>query len=59
MKAGTLVAILGKQLGRAPVGWEQFVPDHMTLGDVDGPEALGRYQAWKKGMKAEAKAAKG
>ena len=59
MKAGTLVAILGKQLGRAPAGWEQFVPDHMTLGDVDGPDALRRYQAWKKGMKAEAKAAKG
>ena len=37
MKAETLVAILGKQLGVAPAGWEAFVPDHMTLGDVDGP----------------------
>ena len=57
MKAGTLVAILGKRLGRAPAGWEAFVPDHMTLGDVDSPESLRRYQDWKKGMKAEAKAA--
>ena len=57
MKAGTLVAILGKRLGRAPAGWEAFVPDHMTLGDVDSPESLRRYQDWKKGMKAEARAA--
>ena len=57
MKAGTLVAILGKRLGGAPAGWEAFVPDHMTLGDVDSPESLRRYQDWKKGMKAEAKAA--
>jgi uncharacterized HhH-GPD family protein len=59
MKAGTLVAILGKQLGVAPAGWEAFVPDHMTLGDVDGPEALRRYQDWKRGMKAEKRAAAG
>ncbi|MEA2519139.1 MAG: hypothetical protein QOF49_1219 [Chloroflexota bacterium] len=57
MKAGTLVAILGKRLGVRPPGWEAFVPDHMTLGDVDSPESLREYQAWKKGMKAEAKAA--
>jgi uncharacterized HhH-GPD family protein len=57
MKAETLVAILGKQLGRAPAGWEAFVPDHMTLGDVDGPDALRRYQDWKRGMKAEKRAA--
>lgn len=57
MKAGTLVAILGKRLGRAPAGWEAFVPDHMTLGDVDSPESLRRYQDWKKAMKAAAKAA--
>jgi uncharacterized HhH-GPD family protein len=57
MKAETLVAILGKQLGRAPAGWEAFVPDHMTLGDVDGPESLRRYQDWKRGMKAEKRAA--
>jgi uncharacterized HhH-GPD family protein len=59
MKAGTLVAILGKRLGVTPPGWEVFVPDHMTLGDVDSPESLREYQAWKKGMKAEARAAAG
>jgi uncharacterized HhH-GPD family protein len=59
MKAGTLVAILGKRLGVTPPGWEAFVPDHMTLGDVDSPESLREYQAWKKGMKAEARAAAG
>lgn len=57
MKAETLVAILGKRLALAPAGWEAFVPDHMTLGDVDGPEALRRYQDWKRGMKAEKRAA--
>ena len=40
MKAGTVIAILGKQLGVAPAGWEQFAPDHMTLGDVDSAETL-------------------
>jgi hypothetical protein len=29
----------------------------MTLGDVDGPAALRRYQDWKRGMKAEKRAA--
>jgi uncharacterized HhH-GPD family protein len=57
MKAESLVAILGKRLGLAPAGWEAFVPDHMTLGDVDGPESLRRYQDWKRGMKAEKRAA--
>ena len=57
MKAGTLLAILGKQLKAAPAGWEAFLPDHMTLADVDGPEALRRYQSWKGAMKAEKRAA--
>jgi uncharacterized HhH-GPD family protein len=57
MKAETLVAILGKRLGVRPAGWEAYMPDHMTLGDVDGPEALRRYQDWKRGMKAEKRAA--
>src|SRR5712691_10757490 len=57
MKSETLLAILGKRLGVAPVGWEAFLPDHMTLGDVDGPESLRRYQDWKRGMKAEKRAA--
>jgi uncharacterized HhH-GPD family protein len=57
MKAGTLLAILGKRLGVAPAGWEAYLPDHMTLADVGGPDDLRRYQDWKRGMKAEARAA--
>jgi uncharacterized HhH-GPD family protein len=57
MKAETLVAILGKRLGVTPAGWQAFVPDHMTLGDVDGPDSLRHYQDWKRGMKAEKRAA--
>jgi uncharacterized HhH-GPD family protein len=57
MKAGTLVAILGKRLGVAPAGWERFAPDHMTLGDVDSADALRRYQDGKRAWKAEHRAA--
>jgi uncharacterized HhH-GPD family protein len=57
MKAGTLLAILGKRLGLAPAGWEAYAPDHMTLADVDGPDALRRYQAGKRALKAEQRAA--
>jgi uncharacterized HhH-GPD family protein len=57
MKAGTLVAILGKRLHVAPAGWEQFAPDHMTLGDVDSAESLRRYQDGKRAWKAEQRAA--
>ncbi len=56
MKAGTLVAILGRQLGVAPAGWEEFAPDHMTLGDVDSAEKLATYQAGKRAWKAEQRA---
>jgi uncharacterized HhH-GPD family protein len=56
MKAGTIVAILGKQLGIAPAGWEAFAPKHMTLGDVDSPEALATYQNGKRAWKAEQRA---
>jgi uncharacterized HhH-GPD family protein len=56
MKAGTLVAILGKRLGIAPSGWEAFAPKHMTLGDVDSAEKLATYQAGKRAYKAEQRA---
>jgi uncharacterized HhH-GPD family protein len=56
MKAGTLVAILGKRLGIAPAGWEAFAPKHMTLGDVDSAETLATYQAGKRAFKAEQRA---
>lgn len=56
MKAGTLVAILGKQLGITPAGWEAYAPKHMTLGDVDSAEALATYQAGKRAFKSEQRA---
>jgi uncharacterized HhH-GPD family protein len=56
MKAGTLVAILGKRLGIAPAGWEAYAPKHMTLGDVDSAETLAAYQAGKRAWKADQRA---
>ena len=56
MKAGTIVALLGKRYGIRPAGWEQVIPDHPTLGDVDSAEALAEYQAGKRARKAELRA---
>jgi uncharacterized HhH-GPD family protein len=56
MKAGTILSLLGKQMGVRPAGWEALVPDHPTLGDVDSPEALAAYQAGKRARKAELRA---
>lgn len=56
MKAGTIVALLGKRYGIKPAGWDEVVPVHPTLGDVDSPEALAAYQAGKRARKAEARA---
>jgi uncharacterized HhH-GPD family protein len=52
MKAKTMIAILGKQLGVRPKGWEDVCPTHMTLGDVDSPETLRHYQDGKRAYKA-------
>jgi len=52
MKAKTLIAILGKQLGVRPAGWEDVAPHHMTLGDVNSPETLQQYQSGKRAYKA-------
>jgi len=56
MKAGTIVSLLGQRYGIKPAGWDEVVPDHPTLGDVDSPEALVAYQAGKRARKAEARA---
>ena len=56
MKAGTIIALLGKQFGVRPAGWEALLPDHPTLGDVDSAEALAEYQAGKRARKAELRA---
>ncbi len=56
MKAKTLLAILGKRFGVKPPGWDEVAPSHPTLGDVDSPEALARYQAGKRAHKAAMRA---
>jgi uncharacterized HhH-GPD family protein len=56
MKASTLVAILAKRFDVRPPGWEDVLPKHPTLADVDSPESLAAYQAGKRARKAEAKA---
>jgi uncharacterized HhH-GPD family protein len=56
MKAGSLLAILGKRFGVRPPGWEDVAPAHPTLGDVDSYEALEAYQEKKRAYKASLKA---
>jgi uncharacterized HhH-GPD family protein len=55
MKVKALGAVLAKRFGVALA--EPLAPDHPTLGDVDSPEALAEYQAWKRAYKASARAA--
>lgn len=59
MKARAIIAILGKRLGYEVAGLDAVMPTTPTLGDVDSPEALATYQAGKRAMKAELRAAKG
>jgi uncharacterized HhH-GPD family protein len=59
MKAKSLIAIVGLRLGVRPPGWEAVRPTHPTLGDVDSPDALARYQAGKRAYKASLKAGGG
>jgi uncharacterized HhH-GPD family protein len=59
MKAATLVAILTRRFGVRPPGWEDVLPKHPTLGDVDSPESLIRYQEGKRAHKAEMRARQG
>jgi hypothetical protein len=58
MKVSGTLAILGKRLGVTVPGLAEVLPSHPTLGDVDSPEALARYQAGKRAAKADARAAK-
>jgi uncharacterized HhH-GPD family protein len=57
MKVASLTAVLVKQLGVRPPGWEAVLPKHPTLGDVDSPQALADYQAKKRAHKAAMRAA--
>ena len=55
MKIKSLGSVLAKRFGvKAAKG---LVPGHPTLGDVDSPEALERYQALKREHKARMRAA--
>jgi uncharacterized HhH-GPD family protein len=56
MKAKALLAIVGLRLGVQPPGWEAVRPTHPTLGDVDSPESLARYQEGKRAYKASLRA---
>ncbi len=40
MKVRSLIATLVKQFGVRPDGYEEVLPNHPTLGDVDSAEAL-------------------
>lgn len=53
MKVRSMLAILHNRFGLRLPGLEAVVPQHPTLGDVDSPEALQRYQSWKRAYKAE------
>ena len=56
VKSYGLFGILAKRHGLEIA--EPLVPDHPTLGDVDSPEALAEYQAYKRAEKAAARAAR-
>lgn len=55
MKIKALGSVLAKRFGLDTA--KPLVPSHPTLGDVDSPEALERYQAEKRAHKAQWSAA--
>jgi uncharacterized HhH-GPD family protein len=61
-KARIFVALLGKQLGIRPPGWEKVAAPYGATGsfrsvaDIDSPEALAKVRRYKQKMKAGAKA---
>ena len=59
MKTRSLLAVLAKRLAIEHDRWEDVLPQHPTLGDVDSPQALEEYQAAKRAHKAALKAAAG
>jgi uncharacterized HhH-GPD family protein len=62
-KARIFVALLGKQRGVRPKGWEQAAApfgakgSFRSVADIDSPEALAKVRRYKQKKKAEAKAA--
>ncbi|MDQ3757813.1 MAG: Fe-S cluster assembly protein HesB [Actinomycetota bacterium] len=63
-KARIFVALLGKQLGVQPPGWQEAAGDFggpgtfMSVADITGPDSLARVREYKQAKKATA-AAKG
>lgn len=60
-KAKIFVALLAKQYGGAPKGWEAAAGDyaldgHRSVADVTSAESLAKVRAYKQEMKAAAKA---
>lgn len=55
MKVRALTAVLAKRFDVHAA--KEVAPNHPTLGDVDSPEALERYQAAKRAYKAKLRAA--
>jgi hypothetical protein len=58
MKARSLIAILVKRFGVRPPGWEEVMPTHPTLGDIDSAETLAEFQEKKRAYKASLRAAR-
>lgn len=62
-KARIFVALLGKQLGVQPEGWQQAAGafgepgSFVSIADIDGPESLARVRQFKQERKAATKAA--
>ena len=62
-KSRIFTAVLAKQLGVTPPGWEDAAGPyaavgHFSVADIDGPEALAAVREHKKAVKSAAKAAK-
>jgi uncharacterized HhH-GPD family protein len=61
-KARIFIALLGKQLGIRPPGWEKVASpfgdagSFRSVADIDSPEALAKVRQYKQKMKAKAKA---
>jgi len=61
-KAKIFLALLGKQLGVRPPGWAEVAAPfgetgtHLSIADIDGPDALTLVRQHKREMKAAAKA---
>jgi uncharacterized HhH-GPD family protein len=62
-KAKIFVALLGKQLGVTPAGWDEVARpfaeagSHLSIADIDSPESLTLVRQHKREMKLAAKAA--